>query len=649
MNKLLRVLLVEDVEDDALLILRALRSGGFQPEHKRVETPEAMKSALADGSWDIIISDHSMPKFSGAAALALLRQTGLDVPFIVVSGTIGEETAVAMMKAGAHDYLMKGHLARLAPAVERELQEAEQHRQRRRAEESLRESEERFRQLAEHSSEGFWFATVKPEQIAYVSPAMERIWGQPAEKLCGQPRAWVAAIHQEDRPRIIKAFEAWIAGETDRFDQEYRVVRPDGSVRWVQDSGTAVRDGRGHIVRLGGIARDITERKQLEAQFFRAQRLESIGALAGGIAHDLNNALAPVLMGVELLKEGLGKEDRISMLDTMQASAQRGAEMVKQILTFARGVSGKPAVLEPKHLVTEIAKMCRDTFPPAIQVKNKVAQNVHRVEGNATQFHQVLLNLCVNARDAMPEGGTLGIEAANIVLDKAIAPGRSAAVSGPHLLLSVSDTGHGMSPEVLCRIFEPFYTTKGPDQGTGLGLSTVQGIVKAHNGFIEVSSEMGKGTTFKVYLPAILSAGDNEPSQTDMKFLTALAAGHGELILAVDDDLAILEMLRETLETYGYRVLTAGNGLEALPLYQKHAGEIAVVITDMMMPVMDGPATIRMLRQMNPQVKIIGVSGLGSESAVITAGKLTVQAFLKKPYPTELLLRKLREVVTEKP
>ena len=383
------------------------------------------------------------------------------------------------------------------------------------------------------------------------------------------------------------------------------------------------------------------ENKKLEAQFLRVQRLENIGALAGGIAHDLNNALVPVMMGVELLKGDMPQANRLRLLETMKASAQRGAEMVKQITSFARGVSGKPAVLNVKHLVAEIAKLCKDTFPPSIQIETKSAEDLHLVEGNATQLHQVLLNLCVNARDAMPEGGTLRIETANLGLDKAIAPGRSEAVSGPHVVLSVSDTGHGMSPEVLSRIFEPFYTTKEPGKGTGLGLSTVQGIVTAHNGFMEVSSRPGTGTVFKVYLPATREVetergGDGSPN---------LPAGHGELVLVVDDDLAILEMVRETLDTFGYRVLTASNGLEALPPYQKHAGEIAVVITDMMMPVLDGPATIQMLRQINPKVKIIGVSGLGSEAAAVTAGKKSVNAFLKKPYSTGKLLETLREVV----
>jgi len=421
-----------------------------------------------------------------------------------------------------------------------------------------------------------------------------------------------------------------------------------GLAGWLQgrDRNSAVDRAGIRVVGFFGIARDVTEQKELEARFLRAQRLESIGALASGIAHDLNNALAPVMMVVDLLKDELPREDRLQILETVQASSQRAAEMVKQITSFARGVSWKPARLSPKHLVTEIAKLCRETFPRSIQVEAKVAKELHWVEGNATQIHQVLLNLCVNARDAMPEGGSLVIEAANIALDRAVALGRSEPVSGSHVVLSVSDTGQGMPPEVLGRIFEPFYTTKEPGQGTGLGLSTVQGIVKTHDGFIEVSSQVGKGTTFKVYLPAVLTEGQAEPGGTDTAHLVR---GHGELILAVDDDVAILQMLRETLEAFGYRVLTAGNGLEALPLYQKHAGEIAVVITDMMMPVLDGPATIQMLRQINPRLKTIGVSGLGSEATVTKSGKLSVQAFLKKPYRTETLLRTLREVVDPNP
>jgi signal transduction histidine kinase len=408
--------------------------------------------------------------------------------------------------------------------------------------------------------------------------------------------------------------------------------------------GPAVRRALAEVEALQRAQDMEAENKKLEAQFLRVQRLENIGALAAGIAHDLNNALAPVMMGVDLIKEKITDPDGLHMLETMRGCAQRGAEMVKQILSFARGVTGNLSLLNVKHLVNEITKLSKDTFPRSITIESKVASGLYPIEGNATQLHQVLLNLSVNARDAMPEGGTLRIHANNVFLENATIAGRSEKVSGPHILLSVSDSGIGMPPDVLSRIFEPFFTTKGPTKGTGLGLSTVKGIVDAHNGFMEVASALGQGTTFQIYIPALVQAeavaGDTDADR--------LPTAHGELVLLVDDDLAVLEMVREALETFGYRVLTARNGLEALPIYRKHHTEIAVVVTDMMMPHLDGAGTIRAMRSLDPNAKIVSVSGLGSESALVKAHDLPVDAFLKKPYTTRELLDTLHKVRLEK-
>ena len=408
----------------------------------------------------------------------------------------------------------------------------------------------------------------------------------------------------------------------------------------VESRWTLVRNSVGQPKAKLIINTDITEKKKLEAQFLRAQRLETLGALAGGIAHDLNNALAPIMMGVQLLQEDLSAEDRRKILDTMNDSAKRGSEMVKQIVAFARGVSGEPSVLDVKHVVTEMEKLAKQTFPRSIVIKVKIAKRLYPVMGNATQLHQVLLNLCVNARDAMPEGGTLGIEADNILLDKKISAWQPEPVSGPHVLLTVSDTGCGMAPEVLNRVFEPFFTTKELGKGTGLGLSTVQGIVKGHGGFAEVITETGRGTTFNIYLP---STAATEPQSAETKS-NVMPFGQGEQILVVEDEVAILTMIRETLETYNYKVLTAKHGAEALDLYQRK-DKIHLVISDMMMPVMDGAATLQALRKLDPALKVVAVSGLGSESALMKIGKLNVQAFLRKPFTPRELLTTLRDTL----
>ncbi|HEX4644786.1 MAG TPA: ATP-binding protein, partial [Verrucomicrobiae bacterium] len=363
-------------------------------------------------------------------------------------------------------------------------------------------------------------------------------------------------------------------------------------------------------------------------------------ALAGGIAHDLNNALTPVLMAAKLLRGEIATEDGRKLLDTMHSSARRGVEMVNQILSFARGVGGEHSVLQVAHLIHEMLKLAKDTFPRSIQIQSHVPRDLSPVMGNATQLHQVLMNLCVNARDAMPDGGRLTIEAANVTLDEAAARARQQP-PGAYVLITISDSGHGMPAEVLNKIFEPFFTTKPLGKGTGLGLSTAMGIIKTHDGFVVVSSEVDKGSTFRVYLPARhgveVSSGHSPPEPP---------RGRGELILLVDDEISILEVTKAALEAFNYRVLLARDGTEAVALYLRHKPEIHAVITDMMMPRMNGPAAIHALKTIDPAVKIIGVSGLGPESPLASEGKSRAEAFLKKPFTTEELLTALHALLT---
>ena len=325
------------------------------------------------------------------------------------------------------------------------------------------------------------------------------------------------------------------------------------------------------------------------------------------------------------------------MLEIMGASSQRAVDMVKQILSFARGVGGEPTVLHLPRLINEIVRLVEDTFPRSVQIESHIAPQLRPVVGNATQFNQVLLNLCVNARDAMPEGGRLRLTADNLVLDGPTARLKQLA-PGPCVLLTVSDTGHGMAPEVLARIFEPFFTTKEQGRGTGLGLSTLLGIVKAHGGGVEVASEIGQGSTFSIYLPATddaaIPAGEHRPAAAPM--------GHGELVLAVDDEPAVLEMTRLLLESAGYNILAARNGQEAVALHRQHRAAIGLILTDMMMPVMNGPEAIEQFRRLNPAVKIIGMSGLAAEeSPLVSSAQPFVQAFLRKPFTAAELLATL--------
>jgi PAS domain S-box-containing protein len=496
---------------------------------------------------------------------------------------------------------------------------------------SLRESEERFRQLAENITEVFWITDPAMRVILYVSPAYVSIWGRTCESLYASPVNWFEAIHPDDRTRVMAATASW--RKQGKIDEIFRIVRPDGTIRWIHDRGFPVLDRAGEVYRLAGTAADVTERKSLEEQFLHAQRLEAIGTLASGVAHDLNNILAPILMAAGLLKDKIVAPRDLAVLKMIESSAQRGAGIIRQLLTFGRGAQGERVSIQPKHLLREMVQIMQETFPRNLTIEADLPNDLWIVLADATQLHQVLLNLCVNARDAMPGGGTLTLGARNLLVDEAEARRLGQATSGRYLLITVADTGHGIPPEVIGRIFDPFFTTKELGKGTGLGLSTVVGIVKSHRGFVAVESEPGRGTIFKVYLPA-----DAEASATASGTVAPMAAGCGELILMVDDELPILDAASRVLREHGYRVITAGNGEEAIKLFLEHTETVRLVLTDVMMPVMGGVELIRALRVLAPDVCVVATTGLDYEDTGGELAALGVAEVLSKPCSSATLL-----------
>jgi len=429
---------------------------------------------------------------------------------------------------------------------------------------------------------------------------------------------------------------AW-SGEIQKTTRSGATLTLDA--RW-----TLLRDAAGEPKSILAIDTDITERKKLEQQFLRAQRMESIGTLAGGIAHDLNNLLAPITMGVDLLKLFEPNPKSRPVIENIERSAKRGADLVKQVLSFARGVEGSRVALQVRHILKEVESIATNTFPKNITIETSLPQGLWPVLADPTQLNQVVLNLCVNARDAMPDGGRLELAAANVDIDAQYAVMNRGVAAGRYVVIQVTDSGSGIPKEIIDRIFEPFFTTKEVGKGTGLGLSTVLGIVRSHGGFVNVYSEVGKGSTFKVHLPA-MAEGDraDQAGRTE----EALPRGNGELILVVDDEVSILDITKQTLQAFGYRVVTAEDGAQAISLYALQRDEVAVILTDMMMPVMDGPALIAALRRINPRVRIIGASGLNANGSVARAAAVGVKHFLPKPYSADALLTMIRQVLRD--
>jgi PAS domain S-box-containing protein len=882
MHKLLSVLLVEDSAADAELLLHELTSGGYDVTSVRVETAEDMRTALELGTWDLVLSDYSLPTFSAPAALAVLHDTTIDIPFLIVSGTIGEETAVAALKAGASDFLVKGRLARLVPAIERELREASTRRARRvleeqlresqarsayaldaagagvwefdlatnatrwterisvmlglpptpietdldgfrehvhpedvprlnaalaraidagapyhvefraatadptprwisstgqvirnangtptgmmgisldvthdkRAERHLRESEERFRLITETISEVFWIADADFQQLVYVSPAYEQIWGRALDS--DEPQSLYAAIHPEDRARIRDAVNSRTRGP---FEREYRIVRPDGQIRWIWERGFPVRaadgsvrqyvgaaqdvtqrveaeharhaakqrmrfaleasrvgiwetdlttdasywsdvcevlhglppgtfggtfqafldclhphdrddvretihrainehqeveleyrtvwpdgtvrhirstarfytDATGRPVRGAGIAMDVTDRRSLEEQLRQTQKLEAIGQLAGGIAHDFNNLLTAILGYCELLTDQIDADKPLGRdLREIKAAGERAAALTRQLLAFSRKQVLTVTPLDLNDIVRAIHQMLSRLIGERIQIRIELAETLPAIMADASQIEQVIVNLAVNARDAMPNGGELSVRTAHLEPD--------GSYHTPSVLLTVTDTGTGMTPAVSSRIFEPFFTTKERGRGTGLGLAAVHGIVTQLNGSIEVESALGRGSTFKIRLPATMTpvTRARNPARE------GLHVG-AETILLVEDEQGVRAFVRAALQRVGHRVLEAASAEEALKLGQHEPGPIDLLLTDVVLPHMDGCELAERLALTRPGIRVLFMSGY-NDSMSTAAGHVEPGAqFIAKPFSPRDLLMKIRQ------
>jgi PAS domain S-box-containing protein len=635
----IKVLHVEDNPYDAELVHQLVVAEWPDCVVKLVTTADAFTAELQRGGIDIILSDFSLPSFSGMGALELAKRHAPDIPFIFISGTIGEDRAIEAVKSGARDYVLKDRMKRLVLSMRDALHDSKEHRKRVLAETRVHEQSDILNRAREAI-----IITDLEGRILYWNAGAERIFGWPAAEVMGRTAADIFK-DAEEQAHIRAAREiTTVKGE---WHGELRLHHRKGSVIFIEMRRSLVSDSDGRAKAQLTLASDISEQKSLEEQVQRAQRLENIGLLAAGIAHDLNNMLAPVLLAVPILRASAVDDNSRRLLTTLEYSAERGAALVRQILGFARGVAGEPQILQIRHLLRDVDKFISGTFPDNITLESDLPLDLWTVRANPTQINQVLLNLCVNARDAMPQGGTLRLRAENCRLAEAAAMAIEGGKPGAFLMIEVADTGTGIAPEVMEHMWEPFVTTKVTGKGTGLGLSMVRGIIKSHQGFIELHTEVGKGTSFRIYLPAVEGTAEDPIRPTAQP----LPRGHGEHILVVDDEEPIRDVIATILGQHGYRVTVSADGAEATACFARHAGDIQLVISDFYMPNLSGAVLAKVLKHINPDVRMLMVSGRAAASgsrSPLKAGEYD-GVFLQKPFKPEALLRKVQELLATRP
>jgi len=633
----LRLLLVEDNENDAVLVVRELKRGGYDTTYERVYDAASMHAALDRQTWDLVLSDHSMPQFGGRAALDVLRQRDPDVPFIFVSGTIGEDAAVESMRMGAQDYLNKSNLRRLVPAIQRELREAASRRERRRAETALRESEQRFEKVFQASPVGITISTLAEGRYLDVNAAFLRMIGRTRDEVIGRTSFDISFWRDPaDRTRVM---ERLARGGGVAHELELTVQAKDGAIRHVLVALEQV-DFSG-VPCIVALVHDISGLKQLEQQLNQAQKMEAVGRLAGGVAHDFNNMLTVITSYGDLLLGDLPAGDsRRGDIEEILKAARGAATLTRQLLAFSRQEVIQPRPISVNAIVAGTEKMLKRVIGEDIALESELAAEPATVLCDPGQLEQIVMNLVVNARDAMPQGGRVRIVTTNATLDEPVVRDLPFSRPGRYVVLTVSDTGIGMDAATQEHIFEPFFTTKEQGKGTGLGLATVYAVAKQAGGFVGVESAPGEGASFTVFLPAI----DAPATRIEGGSAGELPRGT-ETVLLVEDATAVRSVIRQVLERLGYTVLDAADGQLALEVAARHHGPIDLVITDIVMPALGGREMAERLRKVRPEIRILYTSGY-TDDAIVRSGVLDAQfVFMQKPFTPETLAAKVREAL----
>ena len=627
-------MLLEDSDADASLIQRELARLTPAPEIRRVSTAQAFAAALDAYAPQLILSDHNIPGFSGSAALDLARARRPDVPFILVTGSLDEETAVSYLKAGASDYILKDRLVRLGPAVQEALQRAGERQE-------LARHQGLLRQIID-ANPSLIFVKDWEGRFVLVNRATAGIYGTTVDGLIGKTDADFNPNKEEVAHFLRDDREVMTSGRAKNIAEEPVTNAATGETRWFQTTKVPLRQPDGDVPTLLGVATEITERKRLEEQLLQSQKMEAVGQLAGGVAHDFNNILTAIVGYADLLATEFDPTDRrLEDLEEIRKSARRAAALTRQLLAFSRKQVLEPRVLDINEVVQNMDKMLRSLISESIRLETHYAPNLSSVRADPNQIEQVIMNLAINARDAMPEGGTLTIETGNATLDEDYALRHLSVMPGAYVMLAVSDTGCGMDEDTKARIFEPFFTTKEKGKGTGLGLSTVYGIVKQHGGNIWLYSEPGKGSTFKVYLPAV----QEQPEVVRKSAPHAVPKSGGETVLVVEDDDQLRRLAHRALAAQGYDVLEADRGSTAIDIARRHPGKIDLLLTDVVMPDTNGRKLADHLRASRPGLRVLFMSGY-PDGAMGHNGMLEKGvAYVAKPFTTEAISRKVREIL----
>ena len=641
MNASVKLLLVEDNEDDAELILGELRRRGHDPDALRVDCLADLRAAFKAGPWDCVLSDFSLPTCNGLDVLRTVREHDPDVPFLFVSGSIGEEVAVAAMRAGAHDYILKDNLKRLEPAIARELKDAVERRQHRETARTLRQVETKLRRVFESRMIGMVFWR-KDGRVLEANEEFLRLTGYSSQDLREGRinwRAMVPAEHVALQPRR----DGDATGTSAPVEIEIR-TRQDTPRQVLVASVTldpGAQESASFVLDMTETSADREARRALEDQLRQAQKMELVARLAGGVAHDFNNLLAVVILSADLAREEAAPSIQ-GLLDDITQAAADGAALTRQLLALGRRQALVPNRVDVNSLVRGQESLMRRLGGESVSIGLDLSRDLGTVNVDSTQLEQVLLNLCVNARDAMPDGGRLTIQTARVDLTEPLYAIHGVIPPGDYAVITVTDTGIGMDRATLGRIFEPFFSTKGLGKGTGLGLAVVHGIVSQSQGHVAVFSEPGMGTTFRVYLPRM--SGEATPALAAPVSVVPRARG-GELILIAEDEATLRRAAVQALQRSGYTVLAAADGAEALALAARHKGKIHLLVSDVVMPGISGPQLYEELRRDRPDLRVLFTSAYLADH-VSRHGTVALEGrFLLKPFTMGDLARKVRDVM----